>query len=1134
MVKKKKTSRKKVFVAVAMFSVFMITSIISVVLVLANTNQAARSNISISYVSDGVAAKVKANYAILPEDDDAEVEIKYMTDGYDEEVSFDVTDIDEPRQLMVDEEGGDILLNSQQQEVVFEYYFENISDNPFSIKLTESPDGDNITKSYYVSAEPLSLSQYKARVNNPELATQSMIEFGDKIYIYASIKVANASRQAYCEGQYAWFLQKQDVSNVLTVYLDNEGLLSSAKAIKDCAIRPLIEIPASTEENNIFTGFYAQENSEGKKYINESGFGCEEITSDITELYAGYTTNQAQFFDLSLDETVVKAVSNVGRNAEELVVPDSVTTISEEAFYGASSLVKISIPASVTIIGDSAFENSENLETVEFLDETGAVSYSTDALTKIGANVFRGCAKLKNINLPDTIERIEKKAFAGCSSLETIEIPTTIKFIGEAAFKDCESLDEVVVPSAIAGILGDNGKLTNSVGGNILDMQISGNSKQEKYAGKNMLNLSAGVSGSASEIATINGTTITIPYSSGNSISSCANQKILVEPGETYTISFELVQGSARLGFRLYDINNSLINNSSITISGWNYNQYYMGYYKDTNTASFIVPNNVFNVEILFFAMNYNSSSTSIYRNYQFEKGTKATEYEEYVGILSTENPQEIVSVGERTKNLLDIKNRTFATLSSAGPNTEKRTFEFDKYYVGLTMNNYYYPYNISKYSVNGDIVAVQAVSSGYGVGFPIKTVPNKQYTLSKAEGSDLGVGFYTSDGVYIENSMTSTFTTPANCEVMVIIFRPTSGAEYVYKNVQLEEGSTATEYEPYGYRVPITVTGKNLLDIKDSTVSGTVSWTAKLLGDYELESGTYTISAKYRQVGEQESTISLSIREYGNLSVYYTTIDSKLTSGYFTKTFTVPKGSKGIRIYIYSNQTATAMNTSCEFSEIQIEKGSEATEYEQYTGSTHYVYMDEPLRKIGDYADYIDFKTGKVVRKVLSIAFTGKENHKDQTGIWNKFANSSTGNSAGYYFSNDYSLGIYKAEWITRYAMCNMFIVKEFTNMHTQDDSVYGYMCIHELASPPYISFKHDDMTIDQWKNYLSELYNNGTPLIVNIALKPGCENEEIVDIPTISLPEGTAVVRVGNSTLNASDIKVNYLVSVDPSVFD
>ena len=56
----------------------------------------------------------------------------------------------------------------------------------------------------------------------------------------------------------------------------------------------------------------------------------------------------------------------------------------------------------------------------------------------------------------------------------------------------------------------------------------------------------------------------------------------------------------------------------------------------------------------------------------------------------------------------------------------------------------------------------------------------------------------------------------------------------------------------------------------------------------------------------------------------------------------------------------------------IQLEKGTTATSYEPYSGETKHIYLDKPLRKVGDYADYVDFENQKVVRQVEALDNTG------------------------------------------------------------------------------------------------------------------------------------------------------------------
>ena len=166
-----------------------------------------------------------------------------------------------------------------------------------------------------------------------------------------------------------------------------------------------------------------------------------------------------------------------------------------------------------------------------------------------------------------------------------------------------------------------------------------------------------------------------------------------------------------------------------------------------------------------------------------------------------------LVKIKAFGKNLIDIHNRTKGTTPN-GANTLQRKLETDKYYVGLTANNYCYDYNVNLAEYVEGVWRISNKSSGYGVAFPVEAKPNTSYYLTGVNGY-VAVGFYDKDGnfikyfAYVEDGASS-FLTPANCAFITVCLAPTSINTIVeYSNVQLEVGTAATEYEPY--KEPVT-----------------------------------------------------------------------------------------------------------------------------------------------------------------------------------------------------------------------------------------------------------------------------------------------------------------------------------------
>ena len=127
-------------------------------------------------------------------------------------------------------------------------------------------------------------------------------------------------------------------------------------------------------------------------------------------------------------------------NLSEIVIPSSVTSIGNGAFY-QSKITTIDIPSSVTSIGNSAFYQS-NITTIDI----------PSSVTSIGNSVFGYCVNLTEINLPSSVTSIGERAFENCVNLTEINLPSSVTSIGNSAFNYCVKLTEINLPSSVTSI----------------------------------------------------------------------------------------------------------------------------------------------------------------------------------------------------------------------------------------------------------------------------------------------------------------------------------------------------------------------------------------------------------------------------------------------------------------------------------------------------------------------------------------------------------------------------------------------------------------------------------------------------------------------------------------------------------
>lgn len=167
---------------------------------------------------------------------------------------------------------------------------------------------------------------------------------------------------------------------------------------------------------------------------------CSQEYKSINGLLYGRVIDEYGFF------TKTWSVLRCPRGMKKAVIDDIAEEIAQAAFMGCS-VEEVVMPDSVKMICNEAFSSCKYLKKINLSKNLQKTT------NQLGNNAcFKKCERLKGIEIPAGIKEIPNMMFFGCRELSEVVFHDGLEVIGTSAFASCRNLEKINLPKTVKRI----------------------------------------------------------------------------------------------------------------------------------------------------------------------------------------------------------------------------------------------------------------------------------------------------------------------------------------------------------------------------------------------------------------------------------------------------------------------------------------------------------------------------------------------------------------------------------------------------------------------------------------------------------------------------------------------------------